>query len=149
MSRALSTAHRSLWVFVLTSSACGIADNAGPLDVLSTPRDASVADATRDASACSILNLACTICGVACNICIGTNRCLGEYTACIADPTCGPALSTVVGCACQVQSTDAGSLRSCDDPFRASAPLAVKLADCMAHGCALECGLTSLTRDAP
>ena len=143
-----ATTHRSIAVVLLVSSACGITDNDGALDVLSTSGDASVADAPEDASACSILNSACTICGALCTICIGTNRCLGEYTACLGDPTCSKSLRTVTECACEVQSTDAGDLRSCDDPFRASSPLAVSLANCMANGCAPECGLLPLVQDA-
>jgi hypothetical protein len=141
------TTRRAFAVVLFVSSACGIADNDGALDVLSTPLDASIRDAPEDAGVCSILNVACTICGALCTICIGTNRCLGEYTACLGDPTCSKALRTVTICACEVQSTDAGDLRSCDDPFRASSPLAVSLANCMANGCAPECGLLSLVQD--
>jgi hypothetical protein len=119
---------------------CGLADNEGPLDVLSGARDASTADAPGNPFTCAIR-------GPLCTICIGTNRCLVEYGACTADPTCRPALEAVVDCVCKAQSAPPGDVPACDVPFRASSSLAVALADCMAHGCIAECGLQALVNE--
>jgi hypothetical protein len=129
-----------LFAVLFASQGCGLADNAGALDVLSGARDASLADASGNP-------LTCGIRGALCTICIGTNRCLVEYGACTADATCRPALEAVVDCVCKAQSVPSGDVPACDVPFRASSSLAVALADCMAHGCIDECGLHALVKD--